>query len=228
MSEMADNFGPIPVSGFQGVNPEFASLQEVYYYMLQELKEASMELDVTITNPSNVQSLDPAYGYDYVKWKKYANSMRMRLAMRLSEVDESKAREEFEDAVSNGYIETMDEAFSVTEKPGWDPLTGVMSREWNGQFLSPTLNNLYIGLGGIETEEILPARYHDYVKDENWIQFQVTSTIDIEIKDTAAKKGTPPRKEKKKFYGFTVIRLRQMCYMDRMDRMDNIVHMSHT
>lgn len=169
MSEMTDNFGPIPVSGFQGVNPEFASVQEVYYYMLQELKEASMELDVTITNPSNVQSLDPAYGYDYAKWKKYANSLRMRLAMRLSEVDESKAREEFEDAVSNGYIETMDEAFSVTEKPGWDPLTGVMSREWNGQFLSPTLNNLYIGLGGIETDEILPARYHDYVKAENWM-----------------------------------------------------------
>ena len=39
-----------------------------------------------------------------------------------------------------------------------------------------------------------------FVKDENWIQFQVTSSIDVEIKDTAAKKGTPPRKEKKKFY----------------------------
>jgi hypothetical protein len=30
--------------------------------------------------------------YDYAKWRKYANSMRMRLAMRLSEVDAKKQR----------------------------------------------------------------------------------------------------------------------------------------
>src|SRR5690606_35102242 len=39
-----------------------------------------------------------------------------------------------------------------------------------------------------------------FVKDENWIQFQVTSSIDIVVKDTSAKKNAPPRKEKKKFY----------------------------
>ena len=36
---------------------------------------------------------------DWNKWIKYANSMRMRLAMRLSEVDPGKAKSEFEDAV---------------------------------------------------------------------------------------------------------------------------------
>ncbi|MDX2049441.1 MAG: DPP IV N-terminal domain-containing protein [Chitinophagaceae bacterium] len=39
-----------------------------------------------------------------------------------------------------------------------------------------------------------------FVKDENWIQFEVKSTEEIEKKDTAAKKGTPPVKEKKTFY----------------------------
>lgn len=39
-----------------------------------------------------------------------------------------------------------------------------------------------------------------FVRDENWIQFQVTSTQDSVIKDTAAKKGTPPKAEKKKYY----------------------------
>lgn len=47
-----------------------------------------------------------------------------------------------------------------------------------------------------------------FVKDENWIQFEVKSTLDVEIKkDTAAKKdtaskkpSTPPKKEKKTFY----------------------------
>lgn len=39
-----------------------------------------------------------------------------------------------------------------------------------------------------------------FVKDENWIQFEVKSTQEIDKKDSAAKKGVPPVKEKKIFY----------------------------
>ena len=39
-----------------------------------------------------------------------------------------------------------------------------------------------------------------FVKDENWIQFEVKSTQEIEKKDTTVKKGTPPVKEKKVYY----------------------------
>ena len=39
-----------------------------------------------------------------------------------------------------------------------------------------------------------------FLDDENRIRFQVKSSIDIIIKDSAAKKGTPPKKEKKVFY----------------------------
>ena len=39
-----------------------------------------------------------------------------------------------------------------------------------------------------------------FVKDENWIQFEVKSTQEIEKKDTTAKKETPPVKEKKVYY----------------------------
>jgi dipeptidyl-peptidase 4 len=39
-----------------------------------------------------------------------------------------------------------------------------------------------------------------FVRDENWIQFQVTSSQDSVIKDTAAKKGATPKTEKKKYY----------------------------
>jgi len=39
-----------------------------------------------------------------------------------------------------------------------------------------------------------------FLEDENMIRFQVKSSLEITIKDTAAKKGTPPKKEKKTFY----------------------------
>ena len=45
---------------------------------------------------------DQAYGYDPAKWVAFANSLRMRYAMRLSEVDPAKAQSEFEAAVAAG------------------------------------------------------------------------------------------------------------------------------
>ncbi|TAF56993.1 MAG: S9 family peptidase, partial [Sphingobacteriia bacterium] len=38
------------------------------------------------------------------------------------------------------------------------------------------------------------------VKDENWLQFEVKSSLEIEKKDSTAKKGSPVQKEKKTFY----------------------------
>lgn len=66
---------------------------------------------------SKTKNVDIAYGMDWDKWVKYANSMRMRLAMRLSEVDRSKAKSEFEDAVKgNKFIATSGDNFAVVEK----------------------------------------------------------------------------------------------------------------
>ena len=90
MSEMSDNFGPIPINGFQGVNPTFSDVKTVYYFLLDELKDASAKLETGVTAKPADANGDPAYAYNYAKWKKYANSMRMRLAMRLSEVDAAK------------------------------------------------------------------------------------------------------------------------------------------
>jgi dipeptidyl-peptidase 4 len=39
-----------------------------------------------------------------------------------------------------------------------------------------------------------------FIKDENWVHFEVKSTFDVEKKDSTAKKGTAPVKEKKIFF----------------------------
>ncbi|SFS62695.1 SusD/RagB family nutrient-binding outer membrane lipoprotein [Lutibacter maritimus] len=170
MSEMADNFGPMPIDGFQGINPDYNSVKDVYYFILDELREASNSLELDVNNPDNLKNGDPAYGYNYTKWKQYANSLRMRFAMRLSEVDAAKAKTEFEDAVSGSvYISLLDDNFAVQEKDGWNDLAGVMSREWNSQYLSATSNNLMIGLGGVTSESMLSADKHSYIKPANYI-----------------------------------------------------------
>ncbi len=170
MSEMVDNFGPIPIDGFQGQNPEYSGVKEVYYYVLQELKDATAELDTDIVvSDGALKKLDPAYGYDYVKWKKYGNSLRMRLAMRMSEVDPTKAQSEFENAVSDIFIKEAGDNFAVQEDPGYNDYSGVMSRTYWDHEISATLNNLMIGLGGIPSEDLLSADKQAYIKPANYL-----------------------------------------------------------
>ena len=174
MSEMSDNFGPIPVNAFTGTNPEFDDVKTVYYHILAELADASQKLDLTVKNPSGLDKQDPAFGYDYAKWRKYANSLRMRLAMRLSEADPAKAQAEFEAVMAtaganNDFITNMNESFQVQEKDGWSDLSGVMSRSWNAQPISATINNLMIGLGGIRSADLLDAKFASYIKPANWL-----------------------------------------------------------
>lgn len=154
LSELSDNFGPIPLDGYMGKNPTFSDVKTVYYYLLDELKDASSKIDPAVTG-SLGSNMDKAYGFDYTKWQKYANSMRLRLAMRLSEVDPAKAKAEFEAAASLPLITTLGETFQIQEEGGWASLTGVMTREWNYFQLSSTMNNLYLGLGGVKTADQL-------------------------------------------------------------------------
>jgi hypothetical protein len=158
MSEMSDNFGSVPIQGFQDVNPNFNSQKDVYYYMLAELTDAVSKIDTNVSN-SLISQQDPAYGDTWTKWIKYANSMRMRLAMRMSEVDPAKAKSEFEAAVSTGkYISTMADNFKVAEHAAntWDDMTAVMSRPWNSQWMSASMRNLYVGLGGVTSASLRP------------------------------------------------------------------------
>ena len=171
MSEMSDNFGPIPVNGFQGTNPDFNDVKSVYAFILAELKDANSKLDLSVANVSGLDRQDPAYGYNYAKWKKFANSLRMRFAMRLSEVDAQTAKTEFEAAAAsmNDVISKIDETFQVQEVDGWNSLTGVMSRPWNTQPISATLNNLYSGLGSVKSQDQLGAAFQSNIKPADWM-----------------------------------------------------------
>ena len=57
-----------------------------------------------------------------------------------------------------------------------------------------------------------------FVRDENWIQFEVKSTEDSTIKDTTAKKGTPPKTEKKKYYFEYNINTGQLVHLSELKR----------
>ena len=160
LSEMSDNFGPLPISGFQGVNPDFVDVKSVYYYILDELKDANSKLDLS-TTVTDISSEDPAYGFDFAKWQAYGNSLRMRLAMRLSEVDAAKAQSEFEDAAKGSLLTDQSQIFQVQEGPDWNDLSGMYTRGWYQLPEAVTFNNLVVNLGSITSAAQIPSIISD-------------------------------------------------------------------
>jgi len=87
--------------------PKFDTQKEVYYSLLSQLKLVADEL-ATITLNESVehrafQKHDILNRGDIMRWRKFANSLRLRIAMRLSEVDPAKAEAEVADVLGGNY-----------------------------------------------------------------------------------------------------------------------------
>lgn len=101
---LTDYYGDIPYSeaglGYYDNNlkPQYDTQESIYHDFLKELKEAGAAFDASY--PSS--QYDLFYNGDLDKWRKYANSLRLRIAMRLVKVEPETARQEAEDAVHCG------------------------------------------------------------------------------------------------------------------------------
>lgn len=170
ISEFVDNFGPYPIESFLGENPVFNSEKDDYEFILKELKEAAAAINTSVLPVEAEGKCDPFDNvkYDPVKWQKYANSLRMRLAMRLSNIDKATAQAEFEDAAKGNKVLTADDIFAVKENDGWDVFSGVYTRSFDDQVLSSTVANLLTNLGGIKVTE-QRSDLASYVKPANYL-----------------------------------------------------------
>lgn len=106
MSRITDMYGPIPYSQFgTSIQVPYDSQKDVYYKFFEELDEAIAVL--TAYSNSNTASYLGQYDYIYSgnvsKWIKFANTLRLRLAMRVSFVDQTKATEEATAAINHSY-----------------------------------------------------------------------------------------------------------------------------
>ena len=103
MHRVTDTYGPIPYSriGVGGkLQVEYDSQADVYKSMIEELDAAS-EILMKNRTTNFAASSDIIYGGVTEKWAKFANSLRLRLAMRISYADPELAKKTAEAAVNN-------------------------------------------------------------------------------------------------------------------------------
>ena len=115
MLRVTDCYGPIPYSQVANGKTAVAydSQEDVYKHMFEDLDYVIQMLGEFVDEVGGLKPLegyDPVYNGDYNKWMRFANSLKLRLAVRISNVSPELARTKAEEAVKStrGLIDTND------------------------------------------------------------------------------------------------------------------------
>ncbi len=165
MHRVTDVYGPIIYSKFGAPTASFVeydSQQEVYNQFFTELDEAITTLSSDVDN-EQFADFDLVYGGEYSQWIKFANSLRLRLAIRIAKVDATKAQTEGEKSLANsgGLLESNEENF-VIKGGATHPLT-VFNSSWNDVRMNASMESILVGYDDargdvlFEASEVTPS-----------------------------------------------------------------------
>ncbi len=103
---LTDILGPIPVkeaikADEDNYTPAFDSQEDIYSYLDEQLNSAYAMFDES----GSLSSADILFGGDISKWKKLNASLRMLMAIKLSDVAESTGKARFAKAYADGGME---------------------------------------------------------------------------------------------------------------------------
>lgn len=103
---LVDVFGDVPYTeafDIDNVNPAYDDDAAIYSTIITQLDEAIASINV---GEGSFGASDLIYGGDMAAFKKFANSLKLRMAVRLSEVDPGKAATMATQAIASGVFES--------------------------------------------------------------------------------------------------------------------------
>jgi hypothetical protein len=116
MQRLTDMYGPIPYSQITGssISAPYDSQEEVYNHLFEDLDFAISELtaySLAFPGDKPMEDYDKVYGGDFSKWVKFANSLKLRMAVRVVYANPALAQQKAEEAVSHviGVITSNDD-----------------------------------------------------------------------------------------------------------------------
>lgn len=118
--------------------PHYDTQESIYRDFFEELKEAAAELD---PGKESYGSADLIYGGDVEKWRKLANSLRLRLALRIRYADEQLSTENMGDLQESDLITSREDdayIFTATDLPE-NRNDGYNSVENSGDSFNPAM-----------------------------------------------------------------------------------------
>jgi hypothetical protein len=118
---ITDLYGDIPYfeagrAYIDGIfQPAYDSQQDIYLDMLKELEEATDLLD---ENQTSIGSADFIYQGEVEKWRKFGNTLMLRLALRLVNAGPAQAEIWTKKAISRGIMQSLDDSALLPHSDG--------------------------------------------------------------------------------------------------------------
>ena len=168
--QLTDVAGDIPYSealkGKVNLTPKYDTQKDIYTDMLNKLDAAASALDPSKPSFGNA---DLFYKGDVTKWKKFAYTLMLRLAMRLTNVDADMSRNWVQKAIAGGVI-TSDADIA---KISYANVAGAQNPQ-----VRSMLDGNYISPGGDNVEGgKYAATFIDYLKSTKDPRLGVISVV---------------------------------------------------
>lgn len=130
MQIMTDTWGDMPYQQAFDIenhlSPVYDTQESIYADLIKELTDASDMIDI---NESAFTVGDIIYGGDPVRWKRFANSLKLRVAIRMKDVPNSNWQTYFDEAVAAGVFQSNNDNALFTYI-GTDPNNSPMYNEY--------------------------------------------------------------------------------------------------
>lgn len=169
-ARMLQNYGDMPYFGAgEGESVPYNSEQEIYYDLFDRLTNAVNSIDATDESQyAYAVEQDLIYKGDLEKWKRFGNSMRLRLAMRLSNVDPSKAQAEASAAISAGVMISNEDAAQIPLwSGGFYDYLHQMADAWNNIRVSNTFTALLYNQSSVSEDP----------RTRKWLRYKADSPL---------------------------------------------------
>ncbi len=154
MHRLSDIYGPIIYSQYGVLTPgggvEYDCQEKAYQLFFEDLDAAVAALTPLkddVNAKANFAKFDLVYNGDITKWIQFANSLHLRLAIRVSRVAPAVAKVEGEKAMSQsvGLMTDNSGDFLVTSADGTTHPLNVMDNAWNDIRMAAPMESILTG-----------------------------------------------------------------------------------
>ena len=174
--ELSDVYGPFPWTDYKNDVQEppvtYEPIDQIYDSLFVNLKDAGKILkEFTSTSEEHQDTINQILAqYDKIcgdvkTWEQFSNSIRLRMAMRMSNVNPDRAKTEAQSAIDDGLIEKSIEYNTMVNNGTNHPLAFI-SILWNDTRINASLENIMKRLKVPFMDKIF-EKNSDAIRDEN-------------------------------------------------------------
>ncbi|MBS7562817.1 SusD/RagB family nutrient-binding outer membrane lipoprotein [Mucilaginibacter sp. Bleaf8] len=166
---LTDAYGDIPYKQAASIDtyltPAYDTQKDVYFAVLDDLKAAQSALDPS----GKAIAGDVIYSNNISKWKKFANSLRLRIALRIADREPEKTKQVLAEmqAEGSGYISSNNELAQLVyaDSPNQNPISNLFDTRDDYRISKTIVDKLFalndprLPIYAAKTKDATPQNY---------------------------------------------------------------------